>query len=50
MINYDILVVDVQYILLDKEKGIIVQLEIMLYHNGLYLVYDNQQDCVYMII
>lgn len=47
MINYDSLVVDVQYIPLDNKEGIIGQLENILYHNGLYIVYDKQQDCVY---
>lgn len=48
LVNYDSLVADVHYILLDNKKGIIGQLDNILYHNGLYCVYDKKEDCVYI--
>ncbi len=48
IVNYDSLVADVYYVLLDNKKGIIAQLDNILYHNGLYCVYDKKQDCVYI--
>lgn len=48
MVDYDSLIADIQYVPLGSEKGVIGQIKQILFHKGIYYIYDFKQDAVFL--
>lgn len=48
LVDYDMLVEDIKYVPLGDEKGIIGQMKKVLYHKGVFYVYDFKQDAIFL--